>query len=197
MDDIIYEDYTKELSVVGSISKKRGDALESFLRDDINRLLLGFPGWKLVKANVLNDSQREMISINGSIPDVDMVLLSPNTTPCMILSSKSSVCDNSAYASIWHINVYAEKNIQYKVITKDDKGIFKTGNTKYLNFLNDVTRCFYISNDIINAKDKNVIHDFIGYNFNEKVRPYHELISDIAEFIQNSQNLESDFFDFI
>jgi hypothetical protein len=186
------------MSHLGSILKLRGDALEKYLVDDVTRILRWYSGWDIVHIGSTKPTSEifKQIAWNGDIPDVDFVLIDPFGKVQLILSSKSSFQDNSAYASILHIERYHKMGIKYIVITKDSKGVLCTGNSKYLRMLPaGIENVIFVNNDKIEC-DKDVQHQEVNYKWSNIVKPYYKLHDFLASFIESSTTTHSHFFNF-
>ena len=201
LGDLIKPDEKDAMSHLGSVVKIRGEELEKYLVEDVTRLLRWYPGWDIVHigSKKPTGSIRRQLqwNENGDIPDVDFVLVDPSGRVRVILSSKSSFQDNSAYSSILHIDRYHRMGIKYIVITKDSKGVLCTGNSKYLRFLpNELDNVIFVNNDKIEV-DKDVHHQESNYNWSNVVRPYYELHECLSNIIKNNSDIKhSDFFNF-
>jgi hypothetical protein len=198
LGDLIKPEEKESMSHLGSIVKLRGDALEKYLVEDVTRILRWYPGWDIVHIGSTKPTSEifKQIDWNGDIPDVDFVLIDPAGKVRLILSSKSSFQDNSAYASILHIERYHKMGIKYIVITKDSKSILCTGNSKYLRMLpSGLENVIFVNNDKIET-DKDVQHREVNYKWSKIVRPYYELHNFLASIITNSTITHSDFFNF-
>lgn len=201
LGDLIKSDEKDAMRHLGSVVKKRGDELEKYLVEDVTRLLRWYPGWTIVHigSKKPTGSIRRQLqwNENGDIPDVDFVLVDPSGKVRAILSSKSSFQDNSAYASILHIERYHRMGIKYIVITKDSKKVLCTGNSKYLKFLPyGLKDIIFVNNDKIEV-DKDVHHEEYSYKWSDMVRPYYELHTVLSNIIKSNSQIEhSDFFEF-
>jgi|LakMenE18May11ns_1017448.scaffolds.fasta_scaffold9875436_4 hypothetical protein len=198
LGDLIKPEEKDAMSHLGSILKLRGDALEKYLVDDVTRILRWYSGWDIVHIGSTKPTSEifKQIAWNGDIPDVDFVLIDPFGKVQLILSSKSSFQDNSAYASILHIERYHKMGIKYIVITKDSKGVLCTGNSKYLRMLPaGIENVIFVNNDKIEC-DKDVQHQEVNYKWSNIVKPYYKLHDFLASFIESSTTTHSHFFNF-
>jgi len=198
LGDLIKPEEKDAMSHLGSVVKLRGDALEKYLVEDVKRILTWYPGWDIIHIGSTKPTSQifKQLEWNGDIPDVDFVLVDPSGKVQLILSSKSSFQDNSAYGSILHIERYHKMGMKYIVITKDSKGVLCTGKSKYLRFLpTGLENVIFVNNDKIEA-DKDVQHQEVNYNWSNVVRPYYELHNFLASIIKNSTVDHSHFFSF-
>jgi hypothetical protein len=85
----------------------------------------------------------KQLLIDGIFPDVDMVIINQTLDVVCVVSSKGAFSDSGVYSSAWHAEHW---NFPLYIVTKDEKGLFATGKTKYITLLREYGVKVYISN---------------------------------------------------
>ena len=196
-------DVMSAASKVGKASRDHGVKLESWLHEDIEGVISGFRGYSLFDPNkkkTIPLGQEKFFDVNGAMITSDVVCFNnPSDRPAFVIESKGT-CNDNMYG-IWAIaRVYTERNIPFVIVTKDTKCIFKTGKSKYLKFLKDLNIKIFINNHNNYDEDKQIVHFWEDYDFNDIVRPYSEFSSYISKLVaghmkeHKSKNKYFDFF---
>jgi len=179
---------------------KEGRKNEDVIRDTIRYNLLSVLGHsKMAEYDVIdgktvtektNPVLFNKLSINGKIPDVDIVVVhNRSLTPMVLISVKMSMKDTHSYNTLWHMEAYTKKEIPYVVVTKCET--FKTGNSKYLNFFEPVVNGGFGGFIFINKameRDGHEDETALDYTYNNVVRPFSELVPYIVDKLKDKIN---------
>jgi hypothetical protein len=186
-------------SITGGASKKHGEELETWLREDINGVVNGFEGYEAFDMNLKKFNNNKFINLNGSplCSDV-MITNSTKCRPALIVESKGTINEN-IYGLLYFAKEYKRLKIPYCVVTKDTKRVFKTGDTKYLNFIKEAGNIILFINNHDNYDDTKKIFSWVDYSWNDYVKPYHKFNTFLFDVIKEHQEKNSEvnkFFDF-
>ena len=178
----------------------RGQELELGICDRVAGLINGFKGYSLYwgkkhKNNVkvgyydkngkgLPKKAFDQLLINGVFPDVDLVVLSPSNDVVAVISSKGALSDSAVYATVWHGENWP---FPLYVVTKDEKGIFVSGNSKYIPLLLNAGVKVIISNHLDYDKPTES-GKWDSYEWSETVNPDHVLYSDLHKLIIDNRD---------
>ena len=180
------DDIISAMSKVGKASRDHGIQLEGWLYDDVLGVIRGFRGYDLYnpnKPNTIPRQQKEYFDYKGGFVTSDAVCFNnPSDRPAFVIESKGT-CNENMYG-VWAVaQLYTRRDIPYILVTKDRKGTFKTGKSKYLNFLKDLDVKIFINNHNNYDDDKQIVHFWEDYAFNDIVRPYSDFSSYISKLV--------------
>ena len=188
-------------SKVGQASKVHGTNLENWLQNDILGIIRGFKGYSLYNPNkttLIPYQQKKFFDVNGgSITSDAVCFCNPEDIPAFVVESKGTLNENM-YGIAYFAQKYTERNIPYVLVTKDTKSILKSGESKYLKFLQGLDIKIFINNHQ-NYDDVNeIVHFWEDYNFSEMVRPYSEFQHYISNLVAKHKSTHSNhqFFNF-
>ena len=186
-------------SIAGEASRKHGVGLEKWLIKDINGVVNGFEGYQALDMNLKKFANNKFLLLNGAPLSSDvMITNSTECPPALIVESKGTINEN-IYALLYFAKEYARLGIPYCVVTKDTKRVFKTGDTKYLNFMEEAGNIILFINNHDNYDDTKEIFSWTDYCWNDYVKPYHEFNTYIFDVIKKHYEENSKvnkFFDF-
>ena len=185
---------------VGQASRVHGTNLENWLYDDVQGIIRGFRGYTLYNPNIttqIPSKQRQYFDVNGGLVTSDAVCFRrPQDPPAFVIESKGT-CNENMYGIWATAQVYTRRNIPYILVTKDTKEVFKTGDSKYLKFLQGLDIKIFINNHQNYDDTKKIVHFWEDYNFNEIVKPYSEFqhyISGLVAKHHKQYKVENKFF---
>jgi len=190
-------------SIVGSESRKHGKKLEDWVRHDINGVINGFGSYHAYNMNK-DDCPGLKHALYGNQPVQSDILitngLGSDTKPALIVESRGSVNENIKEL-LFMSDVFKESGIPFAVVTKDTKRVFRTGNSKYLDWMKENGNVVVFINNHNNYDDSKMIFQWDEYCWNDMVRPYHEFNTYLFETInkdieKNKTNKINQFFDF-
>ena len=146
-----------------------------WLKEDVHGVVNGFNGYTLHDMNKDKDIPgKEYLKINGEILTSDILITnSGQTSPACIIESRGTINENM-YGLLYFAKEYKKLGIPFCVVTKDTKGVFKTGKSKYLAFIKDAENIKLFINNHNNYDDTKEIFNWEEYSWNDYVRPYHE-----------------------
>ena len=170
---------------------ERGLKLELCIVDRLAGLIDGFEGFQLYWGKKHKTNNRigyfdkngkglpkktyEQLLIKGIFPDVDTVIINQSYDVVCVVSSKGSLSDSNVYATALHGDNW---DFPLYVVTKDEKNIFASGNSKYIPLLRECDVKVYISNhkDYGNPTESG---KWEKYEWCDVVNPEHVLHTDI------------------
>ena len=185
------KDVRDAISEQAKLIQLKGLELQAWVEKDLFGVVAGFPNYEFYDEKTLGRGGNKIKSSvlyerllqNGSWPDIDSVIIHSETMePIMVVSSKASLNDDHMYSTILHGLWFQEKNIKFIVITKDTKGIFKTGETKYLKHVKKHDFVIYVNNHN-NYDDPKQVHNWGEYSFCDNIKPYFQCSNDIFNII--------------
>ena len=186
------ENVKNAISEQAKLIQLKGLELQAWVEKDLFGVVAGFPNYEFYDEKTLGRGGNKIKSSvlyerllqNGSWPDIDSVIIHSETMePIMVVSSKASLNDDHMYSTILHGLWFQEKNIKFIVITKDTKGIFKTGETKYLNHIRKHNFVIYVNNHN-NYDNPSQVHNWEEYSFCDNIKPYFQCSNDIFNTIK-------------
>ena len=187
-------------SIAGSAARLHGVKLEQWVREDIHGVVNGFDGYGAYDMNIKGGFPgSDFVKLNG-VPLTSDVLVthSSDCPPACIIESKGTVNEN-IYSLLYFAKEYKKLGIPFCVVTKDTKGVFKTGNTKYLALIEECDNITIYINNHNNYDNTKEIFKWGEYSWNNYIRPYHRFNTDLYEIVMqhyNKNNTVNKFFDF-
>jgi hypothetical protein len=181
--------YIEAASEVGKVSREHGIELETWLIEDVHGVVNGFKGYTAHNMNIDKDIPgKQYLKINGELLKSDILITnSGQTLPACIVESKGTINENM-YGLLYFAKEYKKLGIPFCVVTKDTKGVFKTGKSKYLAFIKDAENIKLFINNHNNYDDTKEIFNWEDYSWNDYVRPYHEFNTYLFEVITKHYN---------
>jgi len=187
-------------SIAGSASRLHGVELETWVREDIHGVVNGFNGYESYDMNIKGSFPgSDFVKVNGTILTSDVLVThSSECPPACIIESKGTVNEN-IYSLLYFAKEYKKLGIPFCVVTKDTKGVFKTGKTKYLPLIEECENLIIYINNHNNYDDTKEVFNWEDYSWNEYIKPYHKFNTDLYQVIMkhyNKNNTINQFFDF-
>ena len=187
-------------SIAGSASRLHGVELETWLREDIFGVINGFNGYDVYNMNIKRSFPgSNFVKVNGTILTSDVLVThSADCPPACIIESKGTINEN-IYSLLYFAKEYKKLGIPFCVVTKDTKGVFKTGDTKYLPLIEECDNLTIYINNHNNYDNTKEIFNWEEYSWNDFIKPYHQFNTDLYEIVKkhyDKNNTANQFFDF-